>query len=83
MLVGAGLEASGGRRWGWLAFAAAAYAVAVLGVVSLVDWGVAAVPTDTVGLFLARNAYVLLSLALVAFLPIRAKSTDYLRSRTD
>ncbi|MDI1460599.1 glycosyltransferase family 87 protein [Catellatospora sp. KI3] len=82
-LVAAGLDAAGARRWGWLAFAAAAYAVPLLGVVSLVDWGVAAVPTDTPGLFLARNAYVLAGLVLVAFLPIRDRSSDYLRSRAD
>ncbi|BCJ70805.1 hypothetical protein CS0771_03490 [Catellatospora sp. IY07-71] len=81
-LIAAATQSTGGRRWGWLAFAAGVYAVCVIGVVSLVDWGVAAVPTDTPGLFLARNAYVLLSLALVAFLPVRPGPWDYLTSRT-
>jgi alpha-1,2-mannosyltransferase len=81
-LVAAGLRARDGRRWGWLALAAATYAVCLVGVVSVVDWGVAAVPTDTVGLFLARNAYVLLSLALVAVLPIMPRAEeDYPTSR--
>ncbi|HEX6681648.1 MAG TPA: glycosyltransferase 87 family protein [Candidatus Limnocylindrales bacterium] len=47
------------------------YLVSVLGVVSLVDWGAAAVPTDTPWLFLERNAFVLLSCVLLAFVPIR------------
>ncbi|GAA1402689.1 glycosyltransferase family 87 protein [Catellatospora coxensis] len=79
-LLAAAQRAQAGRRWGWLAFAAGVYAVCVIGVVSLVDWGVAAVPTDTVGLFLARNAYVLLSLVLLAFLPIN-RPGDYPTSR--
>lgn len=80
-LVAAAVQDGGLRRWGWLAFAAATYAVCVVGVVSVVDWGVEAVPTDTVGLFLERNAYVLLSLALVALLPVRPGPWDYLTSR--
>ncbi|GAA1381847.1 glycosyltransferase 87 family protein [Catellatospora chokoriensis] len=79
-LLVAAQRAGDGRRWGWLAFAAGTYAVCVIGVVSVVDWGVAAVPTDTVGLFLARNAYVLLSLVLLVFLPIN-RPGDYPTSR--
>ncbi|WP_155369740.1 glycosyltransferase family 87 protein [Catellatospora vulcania] len=79
-LVAAAQHAGDGRRWGWLAFAAGTYAVCVIGVVSVVDWGVAAVPTDTAGLFLARNAYVLLSLVLLVFLPIN-RPGDYPTSR--
>ncbi|GAB4049836.1 glycosyltransferase 87 family protein [Catellatospora paridis] len=79
-LLVAAQRAGDGRRWGWLAFAAGTYAVGVIGVVSVVDWGVAAVPTDTVGLFLARNAYVLLSLVLLVFLPIN-RPGDYPTSR--
>ena len=54
----------------WLLFAGG-YLITVLGVVSLVNWGVAAVPTDTLWLFLARNAFVLLSFVLLIFMPIR------------
>ncbi|GAA2378485.1 hypothetical protein Cme02nite_19160 [Catellatospora methionotrophica] len=79
-LLAAAQCARDGRRWGWLAFAAGTYAVCVVGVLSVVDWGVAAAPTDTVGLFLARNAYVLLSLVLLVFLPIN-RSRDYPTSR--
>lgn len=65
----------------WLLFLGG-YVVSVLGVVSLVNWGVEAVPTDTPSLFLARNAFVLLSFVLLIFTPIRhypgrhADSTD-------
>jgi alpha-1,2-mannosyltransferase len=58
------------------------YVVSVLGVVSLIDWGVEAAPTDTPMLFLERNAFVLLSFVLLIFTPIRhyptpgAHSTD-------
>lgn len=58
------------------------YVVSVLGVVSLVNWGTAAVATDTPWLFFERNAFVLLSLVLLIFTPIRhysrrqAYSTD-------
>ncbi|HZM77146.1 MAG TPA: glycosyltransferase 87 family protein [Candidatus Limnocylindrales bacterium] len=53
------------------------YLVSVLGVVSLVNWGVAAVPTDTPWLFLERNAFVLLSCVLLIFTPIRHYSTHH------
>ncbi|WP_144124838.1 glycosyltransferase 87 family protein [Catellatospora sichuanensis] len=79
-LLAAAQRAGDCRRWGWLAFAAGTYTVCVIGVVSVVDWGVAAVPTDTAGLFLARNAYVLLSLVLLVFLPIN-RPGDYPTSR--
>ncbi|MEV4413869.1 glycosyltransferase family 87 protein [Catellatospora sp. NPDC049609] len=81
-LVAAAVGSAGGRRWGWLAFAAGVYAVCVRGVLSLVDWGVEAVPTDTPELFLARNAFVLLSLVLVVFLPVRPGPWDYRTSTT-
>lgn len=60
----------------WLLFIGG-YAVSVLGVVSLVNWGVESVPTDTPGLFLARNAFVLLSFVLLIFTPIRYYSTRH------
>jgi alpha-1,2-mannosyltransferase len=55
------------HRW-WLAVLTGA--VATYGVVSFEHWGVAPAPTDTVPEFLGRNAYVLLSLILLAALPI-------------
>jgi len=51
------------------------YLVSLFGVVSLVNWGVEAVPTDTLWLFLERNAFVLLSFVLLIFTPIRHYST--------
>jgi alpha-1,2-mannosyltransferase len=62
------LAALAARAW---PLAAAGYAVAVFGVVSVLDYGIAAQPTDSPGEFLARNAFTLLSLALIAFVPIR------------
>ncbi|HEY8533710.1 MAG TPA: glycosyltransferase 87 family protein [Micromonospora sp.] len=59
------------RRGGLLAFGALVYAALAYGVVSFYDWGAAAVPTDSVGEFVARNAYVLLALATLVVLPIR------------
>jgi alpha-1,2-mannosyltransferase len=79
----AAMDAHGPRRVGWFALAAAGYVVSVLGVVSLVDWGSAAEPTDTIGEFLARNAFVLLSLVLVIAVPIRPGSWDYLTRIAD
>ncbi len=46
-------------------------AVIVYGVVSFYDWGVAPSPTDSAWEFLLRNAYVLLCLVLLVFLPVR------------
>lgn len=43
----------------------------IYGVVSFQDWGVAPARTDSLGEFVARNAYVLLSLLLLAALPAR------------
>jgi alpha-1,2-mannosyltransferase len=53
--------------------------VLLRGVVSFDDWGIATVPTDTVGEFLRRNAYVLLALVLIAVLPVRTGVLDYRR----
>lgn len=66
--VPAFLAAIAARAW-WLAIAG--YAVAVFGVVSVIDYGVAVQPTDTVLEFLSRNAFTLLSLFLIVFMPIR------------
>ncbi|WP_320065066.1 glycosyltransferase family 87 protein [Micromonospora sp. RTGN7] len=62
------------RRWrtGLAVFTGA---VIVYGVVSFHDWGVAPVRTDSPGDFLVRNAYVLLSLLLVAALPVARPRT--------
>ncbi|MCP2326914.1 alpha-1,2-mannosyltransferase [Hamadaea flava] len=69
-LVGAAYAARGNRR-GWLLPAAvAAYAICVIGVDTFVDWGVEQRPTPGVREFLLRNAFVLLSLALVLLLPV-------------
>lgn len=60
---------SGRRRD--LALAGGTLAVALYGVNTFIDWGVAPDPTRTVGDFLLRNLYVLAALALVALLPAR------------
>jgi alpha-1,2-mannosyltransferase len=63
---------AGARRRRWLTgLAVGTGAVIVYGVVSFHDWGVAPVRTDSPDEFLVRNAYVLLSLLLVAALPVR------------
>ena len=62
------LAAVAARAW---LLAIAGYAVAVFGVVSVIDYGVAAQPTDSVKDFLTRNAFTLLGLALIALVPIR------------
>lgn len=59
------------RRVGLCALAVSVYAVAVFGVVSFIDFGVAATPTDSLDEFLLRNAYVLAALVLLPALPIR------------
>ncbi|HEU4422705.1 MAG TPA: glycosyltransferase 87 family protein [Pilimelia sp.] len=72
VLVGAALAPGPVRgRLGYAALAVVTYAVAAFGVVSFVDFGVAAEPTDSVGEFLLRNAYVLLALVLLVALPVR------------
>ena len=66
---------SGARRRRRLTVGAlAVFAIIVYGVVSFYDWGVAPVPTDTPLEFLLRNTYVLLSLALLIFRPIRPRT---------
>ncbi|MEJ3748656.1 glycosyltransferase family 87 protein [Actinomycetes bacterium KLBMP 9797] len=80
VLVDAGLPAPGRRgRAGPLVLAIIGYATIVYGVVSFVDWGVAPVPTDSVGEFVRRNAYVLLTVLLIAMLPARTGVLDYPR----
>jgi alpha-1,2-mannosyltransferase len=69
-LVAAAYAARGSRRGWLLASAAATYAISVMGVDTFVDWGVAQRPTPGLREFLLRNAFVLLSLALVALLPV-------------
>ena len=66
--VPAVLAAVAARAW-WLA--GPGYLVAVLGVVSGIDYGVAVQPTDSLWEFVTRNAFVLLSLIFIVFLPIR------------
>ncbi|MBQ0900536.1 glycosyltransferase family 87 protein [Micromonospora sp. U21] len=62
------------RRRRWLAgFAVGTTAVIIYGVVSFHDWGVAPVRTDDPVDFLLRNGYVLLSLLLLATLPVRPR----------
>ena len=64
--------AEGVRRRGWLLTLAVGTAfVIIYGVVTFQDWGVAPARTDSLGEFVARNAYVLLSLLLLAALPAR------------
>ena len=63
---------SGRRRD--LALAGVTLGVALYGVNTFIDWGVAAEPTRTAGDFLLRNLYVLAALALLALLPARGRS---------
>ncbi|WP_319461663.1 glycosyltransferase 87 family protein [Micromonospora sp. RTP1Z1] len=77
VLVDAALDADRGtaegtrhRRW-LLTLAVGTAFVIIYGVVSFQDWGVAPARTDNLGEFVARNAYVLLSLLLLAVLPTR------------
>ncbi len=67
------LAAVAARAW---PLAIGGYLIAVFGVVSVIDYGVAAQPTDSVKDFLARNAFTLLSLILIAFMPIRHYPTS-------
>jgi alpha-1,2-mannosyltransferase len=60
------------RRLALIALALLVYAVAAFGVVSFVDFGTSE-PVDGVGEFLLRNAYVLLTLVLLAVLPARSR----------
>ncbi|MCW6005593.1 DUF2029 domain-containing protein [Micromonospora sp. CPCC 205371] len=87
VLVDAGLPAEGRRaRPALLAVAVIGYATIVYGVVSFFDWGVAPEPTDSASEFVRRNAYVLLTVLLIAVLPARTGALDYPRSapkRTD
>ena len=59
------------RRRRLLAIAIGTAFVIIYGVVTFQDWGVAPVRTDNPVEFVARNAYVLLSLLLLAVLPAR------------
>ncbi|MFJ8577377.1 glycosyltransferase 87 family protein [Micromonospora sp. NPDC093277] len=70
------------RRRRWLfALAAGTAFVSIYGVVTFLDWGVAPVHTDNVGEFVARNAYVLLSLLLLVTLPARRRDRAEQRAR--
>ncbi|SBT52758.1 glycosyltransferase 87 family protein [Micromonospora auratinigra] len=77
VLVDAALDtdpgtAAGSRRRRWLfTLAAGTGFVIIYGVVTFQDWGVAPARTDNPGEFVARNAYVLLSVLLLASLPHR------------
>ncbi|GAA4682621.1 glycosyltransferase family 87 protein [Phytohabitans rumicis] len=80
VLVDAGLRGEGPRRrLTLIALAIIGYAVLLRGVVSFDDWGIAAEPTDSVQEFVRRNAYVLLTLVLIATLPVRSGVLDYRR----
>ncbi|MGC1214099.1 MAG: glycosyltransferase 87 family protein [Micromonospora sp.] len=77
VLVDAALDADvataeGVRRRRWLlALAIGTAFVIIYGVVTFQDWGVAPARTDNPAEFVTRNAYVLLSLLLLAVLPAR------------
>ncbi len=63
---------AGARRRRWLlTLAVGTGFVIIYGVVTFQDWGVAPARTDTFGEFVARNAYVLLSILLLLALPER------------
>ncbi|MEV4197529.1 glycosyltransferase 87 family protein [Micromonospora globbae] len=64
------LDSVARRRW-FAVLAVATTAVIIYGVVTFHDWGVAPVRTQTPDQFLVRNTYVLLSLLLLAALPVR------------
>ncbi|MDG4759751.1 glycosyltransferase 87 family protein [Micromonospora sp. WMMD710] len=65
------------RRRRWLAaLAVATGALIIYGVVSFHDWGVAPVRTDDPVDFVLRNGYVLLSLLLLAALPVRSDQVE-------
>jgi alpha-1,2-mannosyltransferase len=73
VLVDTALPGAGrGLRLTPLGLAILTYAVAAFGVVSFIDYSTTRGPTDSVGEFLLRNAYVLLALVLVAVLPARS-----------
>jgi alpha-1,2-mannosyltransferase len=63
------------KRLGLLAAAVGVYVCAWYGVVSFVDYGAAKVPTATIHDFVLRNLYVLVMLALLVVLPVRARSS--------
>ncbi|SCL52783.1 alpha-1,2-mannosyltransferase [Micromonospora citrea] len=71
--LGADPATGGGvrRRNALAALAIGTTALIVYGVVTFYDWGVAPARTDSPVEFLTRNTYVLLSLLLLATLPIR------------
>jgi alpha-1,2-mannosyltransferase len=74
LLVDAGLRAEPGTaRRRLLALAVGTYLVITYGVVSFQDWGIAPDRTDDPFEFVVRNAYVLLSLLLLAALPVRER----------
>ncbi|MFI5834888.1 glycosyltransferase 87 family protein [Micromonospora sp. NPDC051300] len=70
------------RRRGLLALAVVTGVVIVYGVVTFQDWGTGTVHTDDPVDFVVRNAYVLLSLLLLAVLPVRSRSAAFVK-RTD
>ncbi|MEU8260750.1 glycosyltransferase family 87 protein [Micromonospora sp. NPDC048999] len=82
VLVGAGLDerrdtVEGARRRRWLfTLAAGTGFVSIYGVVTFLDWGVTPTRTGNVVEFVARNAYVLLSLLLLVALPARRPDGD-------
>ncbi|MFF4807218.1 glycosyltransferase 87 family protein [Micromonospora chersina] len=64
------------RRRRLLALAIGTGFVIIYGVVTFQDWGVAPARTDNPGEFVTRNAYVLLSLLLLAVLPTRRPARE-------
>lgn len=74
--LGAAVAARGRRRLALFALLIGGYAVLVLGVDTLIDWGTQLRPTRDVGEFVVRNAFTLLALFFIAVLPVR-KTLDY------
>lgn len=70
------------RRRGLLALAVGTGVVIVYGVVTFQDWGAGPARTDDPVDFVTRNAYVLLSLLLLAVLPVRRRTATVVE-RTD
>ncbi|MDX5459453.1 glycosyltransferase 87 family protein [Micromonospora tulbaghiae] len=71
------------RRGGLFALAAVVGLPIVYGLVTFQDWGTAIVHTDDPVDFVVRNVYVLLSLLVLAVLPIRRHADEEPATRTE
>lgn len=67
---------TGRQRWRLLVITALFYVMITYGVITFNDWGVAPDQTDSPIEFVVRNTYVLLALAVLVALPIRARPSE-------